>query len=251
MPDFTQLTDAKAAFLRDGFAVAREVLNPDEVRVMVGRIDGYIEELVPGMDPMHFFCEDKSDLSTLFRLEKMNLYDPYFVELSEQFEAPAAELLDDRADFRSVEMFGKPPKVGKPTPAHQDGNYFKITPNEALTFWIAVDPVTEVNGCVRYVAGSQVEGMRDHALSYAFGFSLGITDYGDADRAREVAAIVEPGDVVIHHSMVIHRADANPSDQQRRAIGLVYYAGKARKDEEATAAHQALVKTKWADDGNI
>lgn len=251
MPNFTTVTDTKSAFQREGYAVARGVLGSDEAAALAERVDRYVDQYVPTMDPMHFFCEDKSDLRTLFRLEKMDGYDPFFAELIEQFTAPAADLLDDAASPRSVEMFGKAPKVGQPTPPHQDGNYFKIEPNEALTFWIAVDPVDQDNGCIRYVPGSHRRGMRPHALSDAFGFSLGIEDYSDADSTEEVAVTAAPGDVAIHHSMTIHRADANPSSRLRRAIGLVFYAGRAEKDVAAEQAHKARIKQKWQDEGHI
>lgn len=48
----------------------------------------------------------------------------------------------------------KPPRIGKGTPPHQDGYYFMLEPNEAVTMWMALEDVNEENGCVRYVKES-------------------------------------------------------------------------------------------------
>ena len=85
-------------------------------------------------------------------------------------------------------------------------------------------------------------------MSNVMGFSRGVTDYGDADQAAEHAIIASPGDLVIHHCMIVHRADPNPSDRWRRALGLVYYAGRARVTEQSEAYVEELIK-KWVAEG--
>ena len=51
-------------------------------------------------------------------------------------------------------MFGKPPRVGKQTPWHQDGQYWPIQPLATCTVWVALDDSTTENGCLRYIPGS-------------------------------------------------------------------------------------------------
>ena len=51
-------------------------------------------------------------------------------------------------------FFAKPAKVGTRTPWHQDGEYWPIRPLETCTVWIAIDPATPDNGCLRVVPGS-------------------------------------------------------------------------------------------------
>ena len=93
----------------------------------------------------------------------------------------------------SVEWFNKPPGTDSPTPPHQDNYYFCLRPPSVLTIWLALDPVDEENGCLRYVAGSHRQGIRAHARSNILGFSQGISDYGDEDRAREVVVRLQAG----------------------------------------------------------
>lgn len=240
-------------FRRDGFAVVRGFFNPQQTSELLEAVERFIEEVTPTMPKDRVFFEDKADPSTLLRLECMDVYDTYFENLvaNQRIVELTKRLMDDDVIAQRVAMFGKPPRVGKETPSHQDGYYHMLMPNESLTYWIAVDPVDEKNGCLRYLPGSHKRGMRPHDVSEVFGFSLGITDFGEDDLSHEVAVCLEPGDLVVHHGMTVHRADPNASDRLRRGVGLVYFAARARVDEQRKAAHQAKMKEYWAAAGRI
>jgi phytanoyl-CoA hydroxylase len=108
---------------------------------------------------------------------------------------------------------------------------------------MALDPVDEENGCLRYVAGSHLHGLRPHGRSNVLGFSQGITDYGPADEAREVQIHLQPGDVVVHHGETIHRADPNRSAaRHRRAFAMVCKGVTSRRNEEAFARYMAALR---------
>ena len=106
--------------------------------------------------------------------------------------------------------------------------------------WVALDHADEDNGCVWYVRGSKERGMRPHEASGLLGFSQKCSDYGTAeDLANEMPMRASPGDVVGHHSLMLHRAGANvTADRPRRALGLIFY-GQVRIDEARHAAYQA------------
>ena len=95
-----------------------------------------------------------------------------------KFKRLAEILLEGSVVGQNMQYFNKPTKIGKPTPPHQDGYYFMLTPCEALTMWLALDEVDEKNGCVRYVRGSNHLTMRSHSQTNTLGFSQGITDDG-------------------------------------------------------------------------
>jgi phytanoyl-CoA hydroxylase len=157
-----------------------------------------------------------------------------------RFEKLASVLLDDAVTGQNMQYFNKPPRIGKPTPAHQDGYYFMLEPNEAVTMWMALEPVDEENGCVRYVRGSQLRGLRPHGRTGVLGFSQGITDFGTPDDLQnEVYFPTRPGDLLVHHSLTIHRADGNQSDSRsRKALGFIYYAERAKEDVARKQAYQ-------------
>ena len=147
-------------------------------------------------------------------------------------------LLGCSAVGKELEWFNKVPRESRETPPHQDGYYFMIEPQEALTMWIALDDCDEENGCLRDVRGSHRRGLRPHVRSAILGFSQGIPDYGPDDRASEVAIPAKSGDVLIHHSMTIHLAHANRSPRERRSLGMIYYSARAKQDVERLQAYQ-------------
>ena len=106
--------------------------------------------------------------------------------------------------------------------------------------WMALEPADDENGCVKYVRGSHLNGMRPHGRTKTLGFSQGITDFGtDADMANELSFPASPGDLLVHHSLTIHRAGGNTSDtRSRKALGLIYFGESAKEDLEAKAAYQ-------------
>lgn len=213
-------------------------------------LDRVIANKLSSMPVAQVMYEDSSDKSTLKQLQDLHLYDAFFagVLFKSRFEQVARALLADEPIGKTVEYFNKPPKIGKPTPPHQDAYYFMLKPPEALTMWLALENVDEENGCVRYIKGSHILGMRSHDGTNTLGFSQAITDFGTtSDMLQEVAVPARPGDLLIHHAMTIHRAGANKSERSRRAIGLIYFAASARENREAKVAYQRKLKAKFAD----
>lgn len=249
-----QLRAAKAEFDADGFTVLRGFFSADDVQAMEDDVQNYIHNILPNLPENAAFCEVKGDLSTLFRLDRMHSYDPEATQRwmgRDDVTKLAETLIDDAVAQQELQLFGKAPHVGKETPAHQDGYYFKLIPNEALTVWAPLDVCDRGNGCVVYVKGSHKRGVLPHGKSKVFGFSQGLLAYTDEDRELEVAVEVEPGDVIAHHSLTIHRADPNPSDRRRWALGMVYYADRAKVDQAAHDAYNAQVHAQWKEAGRI
>ena len=211
---------------------------------MLDNVKRYINEVVPTIEQEHVFSAEKGDSETIFRLEILDVYDDWFDRLNhdDRVTSLIKKLLEDELVYQGVARFGKLPHGGEAPPPHQDGYYHKLTPSEAITCWIPLDPVDTENGCIRYIPGSHREAVRDHVVGETFGFSLGIEDLTQEDLEREVAIEASPGDLILHHSLMIHRADANNSDRQRRAIGLVYFAQLAKEDTEAVRAHDSKIK---------
>ena len=60
-------------------------------------------------------------------------------------------------------------------------------------------------------------------------------------KKNEVFFQTKAGDLLVHHSLTIHRADGNNSeDRSRKAMGFIYYANKAKENK---AAHEAYAKS--------
>ncbi len=244
----------RTAFRRDGYVVLRQFYRPHEMQKILGEIDRYIREVIPTLPADENFYEIKGQVETLKYAKNMHRHDAFFQAMyeSDAVVKLAELLMDGPVVGQHLSLFNKPPRVGDQTPPHQDGYYFKLDPMESLTLWLAVDPVDTENGCVRYVTGSHRGPMRPHQRTQVLGFSQGITDFGTPDdRKNEVAVSAQPGDLLVHHCLTIHRADPNRSNRTRRAIGIVYNSARAREDRKALEEYRQRLYAELAQDGKI
>ncbi len=243
LEDRSKAQKLREDFVKDGYIFFPGFLSADEIKLVQQKISEFIKTKVADMDDKEVYYEDISDISTLKQLQHLFKYDPFFFDMifGSRFEKLASILLDDSVEGKNIQYFNKPAIIGKPTPPHQDGYYFMLEPNEAVTMWMALEPVDEENGCVRYIKSSHLEGMRPHRKTTTLGFSQGIADYGKFEsEVDEVFYPTQAGDLLVHHSLTIHRADGNTSENRtRKAMGFIYYAHKAKEDK---AAHTAYAK---------
>lgn len=228
------------SFLDNGYIFFPNFLNSEEIELVKNKLRTFIAEKVPTMPKEQVYYEDIKDEDTLKQLQQLFKYDPFFFDMmfGSRFEKLASILLDDGVVGKNIQYFNEPPRIGKATPPHQDGYYFMLEPNEAVTMWMALESVDEKNGCVRYVKKSHKYGIRSHGRTETLGFSQGITDYGCLnDVENEVFYPTKAGDLLVHHALTIHKADANKSDRTRRAMGFIYYANSAKENKKAHALY--------------
>jgi phytanoyl-CoA hydroxylase len=234
----------KCGFDEHGFTVVRGLLNRSDFLELQVNLERYIGEVVPTLSDGDAFYVDRERPETLKQLMRMGC-DPWFRDYMRQpqWTALAQELIGEPVEADEPEWFDKPPGTSSVTPPHQDNFYFSLAPANVVTLWLALDEVDAENGCLRYVDGSHLRGFRPHAKSKILGFSQGITDFSADDFSREVAVRLSPGDVVAHHGMTIHRADANLSaTRHRRSFAMVYRGVSCRRDEEAYARYLASAR---------
>jgi phytanoyl-CoA hydroxylase len=233
-------SELRQQYDRDGFVVVREFLDADELSLLQRELQRYITQVVPHLPDSDAFYVDRSRPETLKQLQHMG-GDPFFAEYRRhrRWGDLAAALIGESCDAQEPEWFNKPPGTSHETPPHQDNFYFCLQPPHVATLWLALDSVDTENGCLRYVAGSHRRGFRPHQRTQMLGFSQGIVDYGPEDESREVVVALQPGDLVAHHGMTIHRAEANRStDRHRRAFAMVYRGASCTRDEDAQRRYQ-------------
>lgn len=237
----------KDRFDRDGYARFEGLLGPAQLAEFRERVERYIADTAPTLEATRVLYEQQGGSRGVKQLVDMNLADTFFADLltGPLFQERAAVLLGEEAVPQTVEYFNKPPRIGTPTPPHQDGFYFCLSPNHALTFWVALDDCDEQNGCMSYVRGSHRRGVIDHRASGVVGFSQGLGDFSWSDGDVDVMRVAA-GDVLAHHSLTIHFAGTNRSERNRRSLGLIYYAASARRDPEAWERYQASLAAQRA-----
>jgi hypothetical protein len=140
-------------------------------------------------------------------------------------------------------MFGKPARVGKPTPWHQDGHYWPIRPLATCTVWLALDPTNAANGGLRYLAGSHRERRlfthersdgRDTTLNQA----LDVT----SDQESNIRTVdLRPGQFSVHDVYLVHGSAANRSGTRRAGITFRYMPATSFYDRDlARRQHREL-----------
>lgn len=242
-------------FLDHGYVSIPSFLTDEQVADLNANLKRFKREVMPSMPAEQIYYEDKDAPSTLKQIQHLYEYDNYFKQMmfGSRFEFLAEILLNEKVIGKNMQYFNKPPQIGKPTPPHQDGYYFHIKPNSAITMWLALEDVDESTGCVRYVNGSHHYGLRAHGKTGTLGFSQGILDFPvPNDLKHEVAFPCKAGHLIAHHALTIHWADGNTHESRnRQAMGFIYYGESARVDERAAAVYQARLDAELATSGKI
>jgi phytanoyl-CoA hydroxylase len=227
-------------FFDDGYLIVDEFFDPAKT----DEIDHELRKYVAGLKPEsaadgHVVYEPNGNgkIRNIFHLHQAN---PYFQELAAapQFARLARAIFDDEPVLVSVELFGKPAKVGSEVPYHQDNAYFNLVPAQAFTCWVALADATEQNGCVRYIEASHKLGNLPHHASGVKGNSMRLSSL-PADVGREISGVVRRGGALIHHCNTIHRSEPNASDDDRPGLLFVYKAARCMKDESLATKYNA------------
>lgn len=121
-------------------------------------------------------------------------------------------------------LINKPPDSGKKTsrhPLHQDLHYFPFRPsNNIVCAWTAMEHIDRNNGCLVVLPGTHKGSLKPHdypqwqgAVNIMF---HGIQDY-DENNTR-VHLVMEKGDTVFFHPLLIHGSGRNKTQGFRKAI---------------------------------
>lgn len=118
----------------------------------------------------------------------------------------------------------KPSRVGSAKAPHQDSAYWtNIDPPGLVICWMALDDATEDNGCMRFLAGSHKQGVIEHKHLEDFR-----VEDEDFDYESEVAVPLKAGGCTFHHSLILHRTDANTSPQRRIGLTVAYMSSRSK-----------------------
>ncbi len=162
-------------------------------------------------------------------IDRANFVDP---SLNEWFLAD--EVLDlvepligpDIALF-ATSCLNKLAPAGKRVPWHEDGSYWKpMAENriEVVTVWLAIDPSTPANGCMRVVPGSHRERGREHEQVKDLGHTLLKKTVREDlfDESIAVDCILEPNHCSLHDAYLIHGSNATDGKMRRCGYQMRY-----------------------------
>jgi hypothetical protein len=117
-------------------------------------------------------------------------------------------------------VFYKPPQDSSYVSWHQDSVYssWHLTPSTSA--WIALTASHPSNGCMRVIPGSHLQGVLAHADGRD---DSNLLYRGErvqtVNESRAVDVVLQPGEMSLHHSNLIHGSNPNTSDEPR--IGFI------------------------------
>lgn len=159
-------------------------------------------------------------MSKLFNLHRMEPFKA-FANHPVVVNAMHAILGPDAAVFNSQYIFKNPGVWGQPW--HQDSLYYRFDRMPQIGVWLATSRATIENGCLYVAPGSHLEPIHEHVPDARPGANFGYVEVVDYDFSDEVPVLMEPGDVLVFHSFLMHKSDDNKSNDRRSA--LVYHYG--------------------------
>lgn len=124
----------------------------------------------------------------------------------------------------SSSFFSKPPHDPSFVSWHQDLTYWGLEPADVVTAWVAITPSTKANGCMRVVPGSHLPGQQDHKDTFAANNLLSRGQVLDVavDEGDSVDLVLAPGEMSLHHVLIVHGSEANQTDLPRHGFAIRY-----------------------------
>lgn len=124
----------------------------------------------------------------------------------------------------SASFFSKPAKDPSFVSWHQDLTYWGLEPADIVTAWIAITPSTRESGCMRVVPGSHSRGQLGHNDSFTPTNLLSRGQVLDVavDENQAVDLVLQPGEMSLHHVLIVHGSEANRSALPRHGFAIRY-----------------------------
>jgi len=124
----------------------------------------------------------------------------------------------------SAGFFSKPAHDPSFVSWHQDLTYWGLEPADIITAWVALTPSTPESGCMRVVPGSHHQGQLGHADTYVAEnlLSRGQVLEVAVDEDEAVDLVLQPGEMSLHHVLIVHGSEVNRSDLPRHGFVIRY-----------------------------
>jgi ectoine hydroxylase-related dioxygenase (phytanoyl-CoA dioxygenase family) len=160
--------------------------------------------------------------SKVFKLHRRGVFETF--SRREDVLDRLADLIGPQLDcFLSQFIFKNPGAWGQPW--HQDSWYFPFEPARPVTgVWLAITRATLENGCLHVLPGSQREPVHEHVPDRRPDANYGYVEIVDHDMAAAVPVLMDPGDLLLFDSHLMHRSTDNESAGVRAAMVYHYCA---------------------------
>ena len=234
------------AYRADGFIVARGLFGADLLPDVTAEVERIVQDAVASDEHHRVYFDDEAEAAAgrtasavrcVFGIEERS-DDLGALRHSALLLDLVRPLLDDEPVPDAIQYIDKPPHARYEFPYHQDNAYQFFDPPRALVATVALDEQAADSGPIACLRGSHTLDILPHKPSGVLGASLGLADPPDTATYPEAAVEMAAGDVLVHHTNLIHRTGPNQTPHHRRNLGFVYHGAGAAKDAEASARKQ-------------
>lgn len=215
---------------RDGVVCLRGALDADEVQRVLEVFEYGREHPSPGAYSVY------PETGATFYIDTFNAanWDAYVPAFRDTAVPDVVSELWGSGEvwFFYEQLFLKEGGSMRRTPWHQDSSYLPVDGDHLAVCWIPLDPLEEESS-LEFVRGSHRGPLYNTSAFDASDDTRPIVDDGwlprlpDIESARDahdiVSFAVEPGDVVVFHTNVLHGGAPTRPGQRRRTVSLRYF----------------------------
>jgi len=158
----------------------------------------------------------------------------YDLALHPQILDSVAGIVGDDILVHSTSLFFKRPMTAGFVSWHQDGYYWNLDEPRLVSAWIALTDSAPDNGCLRVVPGSHARRMEHRSAPMraddllASGLEIAVAV--DEREARDI--VLSPGEMSLHHVLIVHGSRANASPRPRIGFAIRYVAPAVRQERD-------------------
>lgn len=244
-----RLTDAEVGgFRREGFLRLEAITDGAEIAILRGLFDELFRRDDGFADGDRIELNADVTRAPLTQVVNPERYAPRLVEglAYRNARAIAAQLLGPGCAPTGNHAILKPAGIGGDTPWHQDEAYWDPRyAHRAVSVWIALQPATLANGCMRFIRGSHRMSVLPHELVSPDAHGLRLR--GAAPIGPQSACELPAAGASVHDGRTIHGAGANTSGEPRRALVFGFGLAPVLLD---TPHHYPWQRPEWSKPGD-
>lgn len=238
MANFQLTNEQVADYNRDGYVIVRNFLQPEEVKKLYSIA---IED--NAMRKHSFDLNDQTGKKTKLALWYTPGNDAYGLLTKSRRMIESVDKLmggDSAVCHFHSKLMQKEPKVGGAWEWHQDyGYWYKnefLFPDQMMSVMVAITDANKNNGCLQVIKGTHSMGRIEHGFA---GEQVGASQHY-VDLALKTMELVyvelKAGDALFFHSNLLHRSEANLSDNSRWSLISCYNRSGNRPYNESSSS---------------
>lgn len=218
--------DAVAEYQRDGFFFPIRVMSAEDAAGYRAKLEAY-ETLTGG--PIGSNMRHK--VNVLFTWGNEIVRHPAILDVVE-------DVLGPNILCWSSSFFIKEAQHPGYISFHQDATYWGLDPPDVMTAWLAFTPVTLETGPMQFLPGSHKQMQIPHRDTFVDDNLLtrGQEVEVEVDESETATVLLEPGEISLHHVLLVHGSKPNTSPDRRIGLAVRYMPTHVRQQKVRDSA---------------